>query len=191
MDTIKLPQQTNHKHIPGNTLFLVATALLVLVYLTCQPEVTSIEQVQNIGNAYDLKTEIYFLSFLIMLLCALTPLPAELIALANTLMYSPAEAFFVTWVSAVISAQVGYEFGRLNNINPCRYQDSNKICQWLTNYGYKALAIMRLVPVVPFFALNICGGIFKLNRVKYMGITAVTIIPAVAILTFFPHLFIQ
>ena len=190
MDIIKLPQQAVQKHKSGNILFYLIAATLVLTYLAFQPDTMSLDQMQIIGTAYDSKTSAYFFSFLIMLLCALTPLPAELIAVANTFIYSPFEAFFITWVSAMLSAQIGYEFGRLNDINPCRYKDSNKVCRWLTNYGYKSLVIMRLIPIVPFFALNICSGIFKLDRCKYSLITAFTIIPAIALLTFFPHLFI-
>lgn len=149
----------------------------------------SLEQAQSIAGAYNSKAAVYLFSFAIMLLCALTPLPAELIVLANTFIYSPIEAFMVTWLSAVLSTYVGYEFGRLNGLDPCKYKDSSKNCRWLKTYCYKALAIMRLIPVVPFFALNICGGIFKLDRCKYTLITAVTILPAVLMLTFFPHLF--
>ena len=189
MDTINLPQGENHAHKVSNILFYVLAMVLFGIYILCQSDMLSLDQMQDISSSYDSKTAVYLFSFLIMLLCALTPVPAELIALTNTFVYSPVEAFFVTWISAVLSAQIGFEFGHLNNIDPCKYRDSNRICRWLNRYGYKALVIMRLIPVVPFFALNICGGIFKLNRVKYSIITALTIIPAVALLTFSPHLF--
>lgn len=190
MTVSKLTPYLSRKGKRNNALFFAMALVLVVVYLMLQPALTSLEQAQNISGAYDSKVAAYTISFIIMLLCALTPLPAELIALANTLIFSPVEAFFVTWLSAVLSASIGYEFGRLNGIDPCTYKQSSKICRWLNAYGYKALTIMRLIPIVPFFALNICGGIFKLNRTKYTTITAVTIVPAVALLTFFPQLFL-
>lgn len=190
MTSVHIPKRDYQTSDITNILFYVIAVSLVVFYLTYQPELLSISQMQDMGSSHEAKTTVYIFSFLIMLLCALTPVPAELIALANTIIYSPLEAFFVTWISAIINAQVGFEFGRLNKLDPCKYSDSNKICEWLTRYGYKALAIMRLIPIVPFFALNICGGIFKLNRCKYTVITAFTIIPAVAVLTFFPHLFL-
>ena len=189
MQTIKLSQQLNHQNKLGSILFYVFATTLILLYLMFQPELISLEQTQNMSGSNESKIATYLISFAIMLLCALTPLPAEFIALTNAFIYSPFEAFLVTWFSAVLSAQIGYEFGRLNGIDPCKYKESNKICRWLNAYGYKALVIMRLIPIVPFFALNICGGIFKLDRFKYTMITAVTIIPAVLLLTLFPHLF--
>ena len=185
MSTIKLSQHVNNKRY--NALFCAIVLVLVFIYLLIQPIIMSIEQV---AGAYESKAAAYFVSFVIMLLCALTPLPAELIALANTIMYSPLEAFIVTWLSAVLSAHVGYEFGRLSWFDPCDHH-SSKICRWLKAYGYKALIAMRLIPVVPFFALNICAGIFKLDRAKYLIITSLTIVPAVAALTFFSHLFLK
>ncbi|MEJ2180713.1 MAG: VTT domain-containing protein [Gammaproteobacteria bacterium] len=190
MLTSKLLQHKSFNYKSGNVLFYVVVLVVVLLYLTFQPALMTFEQAQSMAGAYDYRAAVYLFSFAIMLLCALTPLPAELIVLANTFIYSPVEAFLVTWLSAVLSAYVGYEFGRLNGLDPCNYKDSGKICRWLKVYGYKALAIMRLIPVVPFFALNICGGIFKLDRCKYTLITAITILPAVLLLTFFPHLFI-
>ncbi|WP_455198051.1 TVP38/TMEM64 family protein [Kaarinaea lacus] len=189
MKTIKLQHLADQIACIENVLFYAIAALLVVIYIICQPGIMTLDQVRGMGNGYESAAALYLFSFLVMLLCALTPMPAELIALANAFMYSPTEAFLVTWMSALISAQIGYELGRLSTIDPCRYRDSNKICRWLNRYGYKALIGMRLIPLVPFFALNICAGIFKMDRVRYTSITAVTIIPAVAILNFFPHLF--
>lgn len=173
----------------GNTLFFTLAMVLLLVYLLIGSANLSVEHAQNLTSSYDSKLAMYLVSFLIMLLCALTPVPAEIIALSNTFIFSPMEAFMVTWLSALVSANIGYELGRLNCFDPCRNK-SSKICRWLSRYGYKGLAVMRLVPIVPFFALNICGGLFKLNRAKYTAITAITIIPAVGLLTLFPQLFV-
>ena len=174
----------------GNSPFFVMVILLVIVYLAVQPVSSSIEYIQHIMSGYDSKIALYAIAFIVMLLCALTPLPAEIIAISNALVFSPAEAFLVTWISALASSYIGYEFGRLNGFDPCKTNAHGKICQLLNRYGYSGLAVMRLIPVVPFFALNICGGLFKLDRSKYLLITTVTIIPAVALLTFFPRLFL-
>lgn len=176
-------------HKIGNLLFFAIGLSLIALYVAINPPALSVENAQNLTAAHDSRLITYLVSFLIMLLCALTPLPAEIIAISNALIFSPVEAFIVTWVSALVSANLGYELGRLNCFDPCKTGKNSKICRWLTRYGYKGLALMRLIPVVPFFALNICGGLFKLDRIKYTLITAVTIIPAVTLLTFFPHVF--
>ena len=189
MNSVKLSSHTRY-HSLENTVFYVIAAGLIGVFLILQPMLTSIDQVQHITVLNSSKAAAYIISFVIMLVCALTPLPAEIIALGNTFIYSPLEAFLVTWFSAMVSAQIAYEFGRMNCYDPCKIKQSNKICRWLNNYGCKALAIMRLIPVVPFFALNIGAGIFKLNRCKYTVITTVTIIPAITLLTLFPQWFL-
>lgn len=190
MNITKISHHAIYPHTVSNFLFYVIAALLMIAYLAFQPEMLSLGQAQSISAGYDSQAVAYVISFAIMLLCALTPIPAELIALANTFMYSPMEAFMVTWFSALLSAQAGYELGRLNWFDPCKYSQGSKICRWLNAYGYKALALLRLIPVVPFFVLNIGGGLFKLDRCKYALITAITIAPAVAVLTFFPSLFV-
>jgi uncharacterized membrane protein YdjX (TVP38/TMEM64 family) len=190
MSTLKLTSQTSFYKL-NNILFYALVLALVFLYLVFQPAFISIDQAQNAITGQDSRVAAYIVSFIIMLVCALTPIPAEAIALANTVIYSPLEAFLVTWLSALLSAQAGYELGRLNCYDPCKVKAGNKICRWLTTYGIKALAIMRLIPLVPFFALNIGSGILKLNRYQYIVITAVTIIPAAALLTFFPQLFLN
>lgn len=190
MKTSNFMFHNDASHKLGNSLFFVIVVALLVVYMVFSPAGLSIEQAQELTGGYDSKFVAYLISFLIMLLCALTPVPAEVIALTNTMIYSPGEAFMVTWLSALVSANLGYELGRLNCFDPCKTKKNGKICCWLTRYGYRGLALMRLIPVVPFFALNICGGLFKLDRSKYTVITAVTIVPAVALLTFFPYLFI-
>lgn len=189
MKTAGLTNQFSYNQKATNLLFIIVAGVLVAGYLMVQPELMSVEGAQSLTSNYDSKIVAYLISFLIMLLCALTPMPAEFIALSNTLVFSPWEAFLVTWLSAIVSANVGYELGRLHYFDPCKIENS-KICRWLTRYGCKGLILMRLIPIVPFFALNICAGLFKLGRIKYLLITAITIIPAVAILTFFPHLFL-
>ena len=197
MKTLKLSQeviynakQAEHSLKLYNLLFVIITVALVAGCLIFQPGLITIEQAQSLTGAYDSRMTAYLVSFSIMLLCALTPLPAEIIALSNSIIFSPWEAFMVTWLSAVSSAYIGYELGRLNGYDPCKSNKNGRICRLLNKYGYSGLALMRLIPVVPFFALNICGGLFKLNRTKYVLITTVTIIPAVALLTFFPQLFL-
>jgi len=181
--------QTAKNHPTGNRLVLCVLCVIVVVFLIVQPSFLSIEEARNLFIHQDSKVALYLISFLLMLLCALTPMPAEVIALGNALVFSPTEAFCVTWMSAVASASIGYELGRLSEYDPCKINKDGKVCRLLNKHGYKGLAIMRLIPVVPFFALNIGGGIFKLNRRKFVVITAVTIAPAIALLTFFPQFF--
>ena len=173
-----------------NVLLLVVVAAAVAVFMLMQPSILTLEDIRSLFSHQDSEFALYIVSSLLMLLCALTPLPAEVIALGNTFVFSPWEAFFVTWVSAVASSCIGYELGRLSKYDPCKINKTGKMCQLLNKYGYSGLAIMRLIPVVPFFALNICGGIFKLNRMKFVLITSISISPAIAILTFFPRLFL-
>lgn len=170
-------------------LLVIAIIVLSVIYMASKQSFSSVEEIRSLFGRVEPGVMLYLIAFLVMLLCALTPLPAEIVALGNTLVFSPFEAFFITWISAVISAVIGYECGRLSQYDPCKVNKEGRVCQLISRYGYGGLAIMRLIPAVPFFALNICGGIFKLNRFIYLTITAITVVPAVALLTFFPHLF--
>lgn len=128
--------------------------------------------------------------FLLMVLGAVTPFPIKLVALSGAVILEPGEAFVLTWLGSLCGAILACEMGRFGSIDLCASPRSRRLCQWLQRHGGKALLLMRLFPVVPFFALNISAGIFRLDRMTYVTVTAAGILPAVAVLTLFPQLFL-
>ena len=176
------------RHYSG--LFYLLFVLAMLIYFLVA-EAFSIPVFMQLALSFDSRYLLYFLCFAFMWLCALTPAPTEIIALGNALLFPPWEAFLLTWISASVCAYIGYEIGRLNAVKSTDGRQSSKVKRCFDKHGYLGLVVMRLLPFVPFFALNIVSGVLRLKRVRYMIITAVTIIPAVAALTFFPHIFIS
>ena len=198
MDTVKQnlaihtyphSQRKNGRHFLSWLLFfmLAEAFCLLLEYIP------GVDEVSALYNSMDSMLLRYLLSLLFMMICAITPMPAELVVLVNGAIYTPIEAFLISWLSAMIGALLGYELGRLNSIKPAFIPINNKyrnICHRIAAGKYVTLLVMRIIPIVPFFVLNIVSGAFKLARYKYTAITAISIIPAIAILTWLPSLFI-
>jgi len=168
-------------------VFYFTLLILTLLYFAFDAGNFSVTNCQALSQQIESKALLYALCFLIMLFCALTPAPAEMVALGNALIFVPVEAFLVTWVSAVVSAIIGYELGRLNGHASKASMNSKKIYSWLQQNQTVNLAVMRLLPIIPFFALNLGCGVMKIDRSKYVVITSITIAPAIALFSFLPE----
>jgi len=173
-----------------NVIVILIVAMLFSVWLVIQSYTPTIDDTVALAEGLDSHLMLYVASFLFMIISALTPVPAELAALTNAIVMSPGEAFLVTWISAMTGAWLGYELGAINGLNPCKSARTHKICCWLDQYGFYGLLLMRMLPVVPFFVLNLSAGIFKFDRREYLIASAIGIIPAVSLLVFVPQLFL-
>lgn len=129
------------------------------------------------------------LSFFLMFLCATTPLPAEAITVANGMVFGPVLGSLVTWVSAMLSAAITFWIGRRllrdSQLNLLQQDKFQKINNWIIRYGIYGLLLARLIPIVPFFALNIGAAFLPVSTRNYLLITGIGILPHIMIICFF------
>jgi len=129
------------------------------------------------------------ISFVLMFLCAITPLPAEAVTIANGMVFGPVLGTLVTWVSAMTSAGVIFLYGRylLEKTSTSFTKDINyrKLNDIIHKWGNLGLVVARLVPVVPFFALNIGAAFLPVSTKNYFLITGVCILPHIVVICFF------
>ena len=129
------------------------------------------------------------ISFVLMFLCALTPMPAEAVTIANGIVFGPVLGTLVTWVSAMVGDGITFLYGRYILEKSCTKftSDTNyrKLDNIIHKWGNLGLVVARLVPVVPFFALNIGAAFLPISTRNYFLITGVCILPHIIIICFF------
>ncbi len=128
-----------------------------------------------------------FLSVATMIIAAMTMLPAEASAIANSMVYGPFWGFILSWLSAMIGANMAFGLARSKRssciekmIGPSRV---DQLRRWTTNHGAMALLVARTVPVIPFFALNYAAGLGGMRRMTFNTTTGIGIIPVIFALT--------
>ena len=120
-------------------------------------------------------------SFVLMLVCAATPLPAEVLAVANGLCFGPLAGAAVTWASATAAAAITFACSR----HLLRRRGATAIVEarhpglyyWLRRWGRGGLLLARLMPMIPFFTLNFAAALLPISLRDYLLITAIAILP--------------
>jgi len=126
-------------------------------------------------------------SSLMMVLCALTILPAEAIAIANGMVYGPVWGSILNWVSALMGANLAFGLARWKGQAIVGTIVGEKGLAALDSFscerGISILLVARLIPLVPFFALNYAGGLCGMKWSHFNLATAVGITPLVLALS--------
>lgn len=125
-------------------------------------------------------------SVALMIAHSVVPFPAELLALANGMVYGPVWGAVVTWVGAMLGALSSFGLARLcgrplvRRLIPSRRWE--KIDQ-LSERGDVAatLLLLRLVPIIAFNAINFAAGLANVRLWTYCWTTAIGIVPVTII----------
>jgi uncharacterized membrane protein YdjX (TVP38/TMEM64 family) len=118
----------------------------------------------------------------LMILHGVVPAPAEIIAVANFMVFGPYWGFVVTWVGAMAAASVAFGLSRylgrpfLQRILSARRYA--QIDRWAVQQSVPALLLCRLIPLVSFNAVNFGAGLMSISWWTFIWTTAVGIVPA-------------
>ncbi len=190
----KLLQQLSHKDDESSANNRLVAFSSIVVLLTLSGFMLSL----NTGDPLTIKQwlnhethwmVVVLFSFLLMFLCAATPLPAEAVTIANGAVFGPLLGTLITWLSAMLGAGITFLYGRyllkkrdfhfINNV------DHHKLSAWINKWGSLGFVFARLIPVVPFFALNIGAAFLPVSAKNYFLITGICILPHIMIICFF------
>lgn len=109
------------------------------------------------------------------------PFPAELVALANGLVYGTMVGTLITWTGAMLGAQAAFwtarSFGRSLVERHVHAERRARIDRWLARNGTFALLTMRLMPVVAFNLVNYAAGLARVRWWTFTWTTAIGILP--------------
>ncbi|MEM7021257.1 MAG: TVP38/TMEM64 family protein [Pseudomonadota bacterium] len=120
-------------------------------------------------------------SILLMVLHSFVPFPAELVAIANGMIYGPVLGTVITWSGAMLGAYLAFGLARwlgrpfVRRMVAERHQDA--IDRWTTRQGGGALLLSRFVPVISFNLINYAAGLTKISWWTFTWATGLGILP--------------
>jgi uncharacterized membrane protein YdjX (TVP38/TMEM64 family) len=129
----------------------------------------------------------YVVAPLFMIVVAILPVPAEIPALLNGIVFHMVLGTFITWGGAVVGAIVSFELARRCGRPFCERLARPSLIQradrLVASAGWPGLIFLRLVPAVAFTAINWASGLTSLNRWTFLWTTAVGILPGAILFT--------
>lgn len=125
-------------------------------------------------------------SIAIMTAHSFLPFPAEVVALANGMVYGPLWGAAITWVGAMVGASAAFGLTRLlgrpfiRRFLPNRHQ--RRLASWSRDQGVTALLISRLIPVIAFNLINYAAALTEVSWWTFLWTTGVGILPLTILL---------
>lgn len=129
----------------------------------------------------------YVLAPMLMMMVAILPIPAELPALMNGMIFGPWLGSLVTWGGALTGAMISFELSRrLGRPLAERFVPQARLAkadEIVLKGDWWGLLLPRFIPVIAFTALNWAAGLTPVTRWRFFWTTAVGILPGALIFT--------
>jgi len=126
------------------------------------------------------KAAAYWAAPLLMVVVAILPIPAEIPAAINGMLFGAVLGIIITWGGAMIGAMISYElarcFGRKLSRRFVRPEVVAKL-EGLKDTEAAVLLMLRLTPVIAFTVVNWASGLLQVRRSTFAWTTAVGILP--------------
>jgi uncharacterized membrane protein YdjX (TVP38/TMEM64 family) len=120
-------------------------------------------------------------SIVLMVLHSFVPFPAELVAIANGMLFGPIWGTLITWTGAMLGAWLAFGLARwlgrpfVRQMVAPRHQDA--IDRWALRQGGGALFLSRFVPVISFNLINYAAGLTAISWWTFTWATGLGILP--------------
>jgi uncharacterized membrane protein YdjX (TVP38/TMEM64 family) len=115
-------------------------------------------------------------------------LPGTPMTLAGGALFGAVGGTFANWTGATIGATAAFFLARALGSDAVRRilgKNAGLLDRLIANAGFLAMLRLRLIPVVPFNALNFGAGLAGVKPSTYLASTALGIIPGTAVYTYF------
>ena len=126
-------------------------------------------------------------SILLMILHSVLPLPAEVITVANALIFGPALGATITWVGAMSGALLAYALARYLGASgtplPLDPNFRSKIDR--TRNRPMTLLALRLIPAISFNLINYALGLLGVGWWTFLWTTAIGILPMTIAISYY------
>ncbi len=127
----------------------------------------------------------------LMMLHSFVPFPAELVAIANGMIYGPIWGTVITWVGAMLGAFLAFglarRVGRPFVRRMLTRRNVQKVDDWLAHYGTGALLFSRFIPVIAFNLINYAAGLTKISWCTFAWTTGLGILPLTTLMVVMGH----
>jgi uncharacterized membrane protein YdjX (TVP38/TMEM64 family) len=128
-------------------------------------------------------------SIVLMVVHSFLPFPAEIITLANGMVFGPFWGTAISWTGAMLGAISTFGLVRLLG-RPFVYRmlsesQLRRLSEWSSSRGGAALLIGRLVPVIAFNLLNYGAALTDISWWTFIWATGLGILPLTVLLNVF------
>jgi uncharacterized membrane protein YdjX (TVP38/TMEM64 family) len=120
-------------------------------------------------------------SIMLMVLHSFVPFPAEMVAIANGMLYGPIWGTVITWTGAMLGAYLAFGLARwlgrpfVRSMVAERHHEA--IDRWALRQGGGALLLSRFVPVISFNLINYAAGLTAISWWTFTWATGLGILP--------------
>jgi uncharacterized membrane protein YdjX (TVP38/TMEM64 family) len=129
----------------------------------------------------------YVLAPLFMIIVAILPIPAEIPAMVNGMLFGPVLGSVVTWsgalAGAIISFELAQRFGRPLAHRLLRPGAITRLDALALSANWPALLAVRLIPTIAFTLVNWAAGLTAIPRWTFAWTTALGILPGAVLFT--------
>jgi uncharacterized membrane protein YdjX (TVP38/TMEM64 family) len=116
-----------------------------------------------------------------MILHSFIPFPAEILAMANGMLYGPLWGTVITWTGAMLGAYLAFGLARWlgRPFVLARVGERRRVVvdRWAAEQGGPALLFSRLLPVISFNLINYAAGLTTISWWTFTWATALGILP--------------
>ncbi|MCM2306695.1 MAG: TVP38/TMEM64 family protein [Sulfuritalea sp.] len=128
-------------------------------------------------------------SIVLMVMHSFLPFPAEIITLANGMVFGPLWGTVITWVGAMLGAIGTFALVRLLG-RPFVHRmlsesQLRRLAEWSSTKGGMALLMGRLIPLVAFNLLNYSAALTEISWWTFIWATGLGILPLTILLNVF------
>ncbi len=120
-------------------------------------------------------------SILLMVLHSFIPFPAEVIAIANGMVYGPIWGTAITWTGAMLGAYAAFGLARLLGrpfvVAMVAERHRAAVDAWAGRQGGGTLFFARFIPVISFNLINYAAGLTSISWWTFTWATGLGILP--------------
>lgn len=165
-------------------VLVLAGALVALLYPgPAFPEIlrvlSSIERMEEAIASWGVWAP--FASMTLMVVHSFVPFPAEMLAVANGMLFGLTLGVVITWAGAMLGALLAFGLARWlgqsfveRMVGEARWR---KVDAWVAGFGVRALILARLTPVISFNLVNYAAGLAGVGWWTFAWTTALGILP--------------
>jgi uncharacterized membrane protein YdjX (TVP38/TMEM64 family) len=113
--------------------------------------------------------------------------PQVALIAAAAVVFGPWTGSLYSWIGTFVSAQIGFELGRVFGgglIRDLKSPGVDRFMALIGRNGFMASLIIRLVPAAPFIVVNMAAGVARVRRMDFALGTAVGIVPKILLTAF-------
>jgi uncharacterized membrane protein YdjX (TVP38/TMEM64 family) len=127
-------------------------------------------------------------------LLAFLGVPQFALIAAAVVAFGPWLGMAYSWIGTLVSAQVGFWVGRMFGgrlLRDVGGEGVNRFMRMISQNGFLASLIVRLVPSAPFIVVNMAAGVTPMRMRDFSAGTALGIIPKIVLTAFAGNSIVQ